>query len=199
MSDRKAIDDINYIKQIIEDSKNTVIENGIGYIIWGVIVSVGLLTTYFSILFRVHLPHLIIWSVLIGGGWIFTAFDTKKEKRTRKSHTFADKILGALWLSAGVAMTILGFAGTISGAYSGVHIPSVLSVVLGIAYFVSGGLYDDKMVRYLAFGWWIGVIVMFFLGSYHNLLIMAIMMIFLQILPGISFYNKFKKAQSVSA
>ncbi|MBL8018012.1 MAG: hypothetical protein JNK43_12125, partial [Ignavibacteria bacterium] len=65
--------------------------------------------------------------------------------------------------------------------------------VLAAAFFVSGVIHNQKMFRYLGFGWWAGAIVMFFWYSPHTLLMFALMMLFMQVLPGIMMYSKWKK------
>lgn len=185
-------EDLAYIRQIINDSKNIIIDNGMGFIIWGVLVVIGLTITYAKIQFEWLIDTRIVWAVLIGAGWLYTSFDVFRETKKRKVSTFAGKIMGALWFSTGIAASIVGFVGMFTGAYNGAYICPLISCILGISYFVSGVLYNYSWIYVVAFFWWVGALVMFIFPGLHMFLIMTFMMIFLQIVPGIVLYNKSK-------
>ena len=197
MNEQTALEEISYIKKIIDDSRKTVIDNGLGYIIWGVLILLGLLSTYYIIVSKIPMTVPWNWIILIGGGWAYTIFNIIKHRQKKSSSTFAQKILGSVWFSLGISATILGFLAPASGAVSGVFISALISVVLGMAYFISGVLYSEKWVSLVAIGWWVGAIVMFYLPGMHVFLIMSLMIILLQIIPGIILYSKFKKELAV--
>jgi len=91
-------------------------------------------------------------------------------------------------------MFMLGFIGTISGAYNPVYICSLISIVLGVAYFTSGSIQQIKWLKMLSFGWWAGSVFTFLFPSVHTLLIFAIMMFCFQIIPGVILYKKWKNS-----
>ena len=137
-----------------------------------------------------------VWILLITAGWLYSYFDSRKCKDKSKTKSIGPKILGSIWLACGITMTIFGFIGTISGAIKGVYVSPVLSLVLAIAYFVSGVIYEYKRLRNLSIGWWTGAIFLFFYPSQYTTLIMALMMIGLQIIPGIILLDKIKKLKA---
>jgi hypothetical protein len=192
MEKQQAELEINMIKQIIDDSKKIVIDDGKGFIIWGVLIVIGLLGTYFFIPLRLYEYISWLWITVIGIGWVYTIIIHAVKDHKKKVKTFAGKILGALWFSCGVSMTIVGFIGTGSGSYGAYTISPLMSVILGIAYFVTGIIYGRAWVRNLAIGWWIGAIVTFIWTGMYSLLVFAVMMIMLQVIPGIILYSKFK-------
>ncbi len=191
MNEQQALQDLSYIKEIMRDSRKAFVDNGLGYIVWGIIIVLGLLSTYFFVIYDVE-AYGLNWIILVTIGWIFSIVGAKKEREKRKAATFAEKILGAVWFSAGVAMTIIGFLGPISGAIHDVFISPVISIVLGMAYFVSGFVYGAKWITLLSLGWWAGAILMFFWPGMQVFWIMIFMMISLQILPGIILYKQAK-------
>jgi len=192
MQEKKLYEDLQYIKQIINDSRNLVVENGIGFIIWGILIVIGLLYTYFDFLLKAQLHNNIAWVVLISGGWILSFISAYKKREHSNVTTFAGKLLSSVWISAGIAMTILGFIGSASGAYKGVYISPILSTILGIAFFISAQVYKNKIMTLLAPLWWLGAIYMFFFPGLETLLIMAFMMLLMQVVPGIIFYRKYR-------
>jgi hypothetical protein len=191
-SQNNALEDLAFIKQVISDSKKTVLDSGTGFIIWGIIVVTGLLYTYFDVIFDLSWDNDIIWFILIGGGWFYTIWTSIIQGKKRKVSTLSGKILGAVWLSSGIAMTILGFVGTFTGAYNGVYISPLISTVLGVAFLISGVLFEQNWISYLSIAWWAGAIYMFSFPTIHVLLIMALMMLFLQVLPGVLMYRHYK-------
>ncbi len=190
--------ELSVIKKIMEDSRKILIVDGINSIVWGSLVCSGLILTYLSVLNIVEWSITsIAWFVLIGSGWIFTIFQVRKEIKERKAVTFAGKVAGAIWGSAGITMTIIGFVGSYSGIVGGFGICPLMSCILAVAFFVSGVIYNDRLFRWLGFGWWAGAIVMFFWHSPHTLLLFALMMFFMQVLPGILMHKKWKKETKI--
>jgi hypothetical protein len=194
MDSTQAELEISEIKRIMNDSRRILIDDGLGFIVWGILVFFGLLGSYLSVLRVIDWGISGIgWMVLIGGGWIFTFFQVRRERKNRKAVSFAGKIAGAIWGSAGVTMTIIGFAGSYSGLVKGMGISPLMCCILALAFFVSGVVYSDKMFRYLGIGWWIGAVIMFFWQSPHTLLMFALMILVMQVLPGITLYKKWNK------
>ncbi len=192
MNDKQALQELAYIKEIMHDSRKAFVENGIGYIVWGILIVLGLLSSYLFIVYDVTNTYGLNWIILVAIGWLFSIIGAKKEREKRKAATFAEKILGAVWFSSGVAMTIVGFIGSTSGAIHGVFVSPTISVILGIAFFISGIVYGEKWITMLSIGWWAGAILMFYWPGMQVFWIMSLMMIFLQIVPGIILYKQAK-------
>jgi hypothetical protein len=194
MNQTAALDELNFIKNIISESRRSFALNGKPYIFWGILIVVGLLLESFRELKFFDFNYMyFFWILLVGIGWVFAYLNSRKHKKETKTKTFAAKIVGAIWLACGISMTIFGFLGTISGAIKGIYVSPVLCLVLAIAYFVTGVVYDYRWQRNLSIGWWAGAVFMFFYPSVYTNLIMAFMMITLQILPGIFLLSEVKK------
>lgn len=191
MDKNTALEDLSYIKQIISDSKKTVVDNGVGFIIWGILISIALLFNYFAIVAELYGWTLYIWIAAIGIGWLITFYDNIRHKKKRVPSTYASKILGSVWMSLGVVMTIIGFAATTLGALKGVYINSFMSLQIGIGFIVTGTIYNNRNMKLLGIAWWLGALVMMAWPGVQVLLIMAFMMIFLQVVPGIIIYKKY--------
>jgi hypothetical protein len=76
-----------------------------------------------------------------------------------------------------------------------VYICAVTAMLLGIGYFVSGILYEIPWLKYVGIGWWAGSVYFMFFPGREMLLIYALMMISLQVVPGIMLLRKYKQAQ----
>ena len=186
--------ELSLIKKMMEDSRKINLDNGWHFIYWGSLVTVALLLNYLLIVTRFGKPEYIgwMWFIMMIGGAIAGGFIERKHEKKKKVQTMAGRIIGSLWFASGIAMFMYGFIGSISGGYNPVFICPVISTSLGISYFTSGEIQQIKLLKYIAFGWWIGAVFLFFFPGIHTLLIFAIMMICFQIIPGIILNRKFK-------
>lgn len=190
MNQETALKDLEFIKNIMADAQKKVYDNGVGLIGWGILVTIGLISTYIGIVSKYYFVYAWNWVVVVGIGWAATIVHSIKHKKLSSERTFGGKILSALWIAGGVAMTLIGFVGTSAGAYSGVYISPLISIILGIMYFVTGAILGKKWVSYLSIGWWLGAIIMFVWPYLYTLLFMAALIILLQIIPGIIFFRE---------
>ncbi|MGC8595579.1 MAG: hypothetical protein ACP5US_07950 [Candidatus Kryptoniota bacterium] len=193
MDQQKAIEDIALIKQMMEESRQFTIDNGKAYIFWGILVTVGVFMTYWAILNGKEEICGWIWIVTIGIGWLYSILIVMKERANNRTQTFGGRLVGFLWGGCGIAMTILGFVGPMSGAVSSWGITPVLASVVGIGYFLSSEIYKLKWVRLIGIAWWLGAILMFIVKGIHTLAIFGAMMVLFQVVPGIIFYEQWKK------
>ncbi len=193
MEDKSVLEELQFIRKVIEESKRSMIYNGFDYILWGIIVTIGLTTTYFFAVYELYRFFNLfwIWAIIVPIGWVIVFYNSKKNK-TKQPKTFAGTLLNAVWISAGIAMMIAGFAAPALRAYSPLFISPVICLTLGAAYYVTGTIVEAKWLRNLSFGWWAGAVLMFAYHDIITLLIMAMMMICFQTIPGIIIYRKFK-------
>jgi len=196
MDEKTALEEIQFIRSIMEESKKSIIYNGKDYIFWGVIVIVGMMSTYFFLISHVYFNYFWIWVVLIPIGWIYSLYNRRVDKIQFPS-TYAGRVMSSIWGAAGIAMTIIGFLGTYSGTIKPMAISPILSIILGSAYFISGKVVGAKWISYLSFGWWSGGVILLFVTSIYSFMIMALLMLLFQTIPGIIMYRKYKKEVEV--
>jgi hypothetical protein len=200
MDEKRAAEELNFIKNIINESRSSFALNGKPYIFWGILVVVGLLLEFLRKFYDWDFGYMFfVWIFLVAIGWIYAFSENRKHRSEFKAKALGKKILGSVWLACGISMTIFGFLGTLSGAIKGIYVSPVVSMILAIAYYVTGVIYDYKWQRNLSFGWWLGAIFLFFFPSQYTNLIMAFMMIGLQIIPGIILLNKVKNTSTGEA
>jgi len=193
MDEKYAVDELQFIKKIIEDSKRNLVYNGREHIGWGLLISFALIVDYLNYFFGWNFHFLLYWGIVVALGWLFSYYSSQQRKKENCPKTFAGKMMGTIWLGTGIGMTLVGFVGITSGAIPGTSISALLSVFLGSAFLISGYLHSEKWMKYLSIGWWLGAVIMFFYPGVHTVFIMAFMLLFLQVLPGVYFYKKFKK------
>ncbi|MCE1188753.1 MAG: hypothetical protein LWX56_06375 [Ignavibacteria bacterium] len=195
MSDeQQALDELVFIRKVIVDSRKSLGDNGMGYIVWGVIVVLGLIYTYLNISLKWYFHINIFWTLLMAAGWLWSITYFKGRIRSLKVSTFAGRIIGSIWLSAGVGMTMVAFLATFIGGVSGDYVSPFIAIILMMAYYISGVVSGSKILKLAALGWFFGAIILFiFSHQIINILLMAILMICFQLIPGLILNIQYKK------
>ncbi|NQV51038.1 MAG: hypothetical protein HQ507_11105 [Candidatus Marinimicrobia bacterium] len=187
-----AQEQLNFIKSIMDDSQRVLADNGMGFIVWGILI---LLAGFMSfILDQYQLTQYTGWTyvLMVGLGWIYmTTYDRRREKHSL-GNPLIRKVIGSIWIAVLLSMTILGFAGGASGAINLDYMSAVMYTVLGTAYFLQGIITGKMWVRNLGLAWWGGSIILFFITGPPAIVLMILMMVGLQIVPGIIFYRQWK-------
>ncbi|MBE2228960.1 MAG: hypothetical protein IAE93_16510 [Ignavibacteria bacterium] len=190
----KAEEEISVIKKIMEDSRKAIVDNGWHYIYWGSIVTAALVINYIMVLQNVSVNKQgMLWFISMTGAAILEGIIEKRRKKNAKVKTFAGTLLNSLWTGAGICMFILGFAGTLSGAYNAIMIFPLISIILGAAYLVSGVIQNIKWLSIISAFWWAGAVLLLLIPGIHSMLIFGGMLICFQIFPGMILYVRSKK------
>jgi hypothetical protein len=196
-------DELLYIRKIIDDSRAAFVEDGKPYIVWGLIVAIGMGFTYFSALTGKDIGVGWAWLVLVLIGWANVIYSViKKKKQAERARSFVNRIQGAIWGACG---STLGLAVLLmvcfqhsenSPQINSMYAFFVSSLILGIAYFLSGIANDLKWLRNVGFAWWAGAVVMYFWPSIHIIALYAGMLIVFQVVPGMILQRRYKRITS---
>ncbi|MGD0337731.1 MAG: hypothetical protein ABSB78_02975 [Bacteroidota bacterium] len=193
MAAQDAQEELEFVKKVIAESRKTIIQDGADFLRWGILASLGIFASYFYNYFNWQMTHVwIFWAAIVVIGWTFS-IQSYIRVRKIKSTSFTGKIIWSTWIGCGIALTILGFVGPLSGAYSAVLITAVTSAVMGIGYYANGILIGSRWYIFFAICWWCGSIALFFLHRIESLLIFGLMMVFFQVIPGYIFVRQRKK------
>jgi hypothetical protein len=195
---QSATEELAFLNKVIRDSRRSVVDNGLSFIVWGILVTIGVGSIYIERLNESWSWSGWVWLATIVGGIIFSILYGRKRSQS-PVQTFASSLLGRLWSALGISMGLVGFVGSISRMIDPMAIAPLMACFLAVSYYVSGIVYDLKWFRNLAFGWWIGAIVMFLWHSPHTLGLYCLLMIAFQIIPGIILYRRWKSTVSVPA
>lgn len=191
----RAAEELAFLKKVIEDSRRSVVDNGLSFIVWGILVTIGVGSIYIERLNNSWSWSGWVWLLSIVSGIIFSILYGRRRSQS-PVQTFASTLLGRLWSALGISMALVGFVGSISRMINPMAISPLMACFLAVSYYVSGVIYDLKWFRNLAFGWWIGAIVMFLWDSPHTLGLYCVLMVTLQIIPGILLHRRWKASVS---
>jgi hypothetical protein len=200
MEQVNAQEELAFIRKMMADTQIKMADDGKPSIVWGVIVALGMLATYISALYDTDFGVAWMWIGLSLLGWGYVYYYRSRKMQKARLQTMAGRIVGSIWGACGVCIglviTLTFVAPAVSGVYivNPVALTSIVSILLGMAYFLCGIVYGKAWVRYVAFGWWLGAIGMFLFPSVHVLGIYALMIIVFQVIPGIVLYRASKPA-----
>lgn len=184
MIEKRIQEDLAVIKQIMLESRQRFYNIGIHLVVWGGIVILALLLTFYNLSIKYLLPEYWIWLVGFSLAWIFEFIQYKRYQHSERIYNKLNRIGSTLWMSILITMMIYGIFGGVGGnLMEGVS--AVIAGLLAIGYLVTGEGIDMKWIKYLGFGWWIGAIILFFSPPNLGILIMAFLMICLQFIPGV--------------
>jgi hypothetical protein len=198
MNEKTALEEIQFIKQMIEEGKRSFVYNGKDYIFWGFIMIAALLSTYIFLLSHIYFNYFWIWIILVPIGWVFSIYNRIKYK-SKFPATYSSKIISYVWVAAGIAMTIIAFISAFYGKINPMLISPITSIIMGGAFFVTGKIVETKWLGNLSFAWWIGGIALFFVPPIHTFLVMALLLLFFQAIPGIIIYRNYKQMMAEKA
>lgn len=202
MTTTSAQDELAYIRKVMADSRAAVADDGKPSILWGILVALGMLYNYYEVVTDTTSISGWVWLSLSTLGWIYMIWYVKVKKKSNKVQTYAGRITGAVWGAVGITIALFVTTTIISQSMDTpfvlhpVYICAVTAMLLGIGYFVSGILYEIPWLKYVGIGWWAGSVYFMFFPGREMLLVYALMMIALQVVPGIMLLRKYKQAQA---
>ena len=192
--DKQTLEEnIRFIKKIMHDTKRAQLNTGPIIILWGIMVTIAQSSTF--ILIKAAKPDFIwpMWGIIASVGAVLSFFLLRRYKSL---HTFSEKILSSIWFAFGISAAIFIFVSPLgkSGIDDlGTGINPVICLLLGMAYQLTGIVYDRIWIKCISFCWWAGAILLFIWQGVHSYLIFAVFMLLFQVLPGIKLYCDYRK------
>lgn len=202
MTTTSAQDELAYIRKIMTDSRGAIADDGKPSIVWGLIVSLGMLYNYYEVVTSASDYSGWVWLGLCILGWAYIIYYVKISIHRERVRSFAGRISGALWFAVGITIALFVASTIISQSIGSqfelhpVYICAVTAMLLAIGYFLTGMLYEISWLRLVGVGWWLSSLYFMFFPGRETLLIYAIAMIVLQVLPGVLLLRMYKKAQA---
>ncbi len=134
-----------------------------------------------------------IWASVISGSWLYFYLTQQKDHKRVQVRTLAGQLLSTAWIGCSISMALLVSAGNINGTLKAWSVQPIIALFIGLGFFTSSAIYNYRLLRLIAVGWWTGAVVMFIWPSEYNSLIIGSMMILFYLLPGMILYHYFKK------
>jgi hypothetical protein len=192
MTQNQVQQEISIIKEMIEKTRRDTAESGLLFIIPGIVCILMILCIASLHVFEAkHLvkPVMFISMAVIA---LTSAYIGYREGKKAKVETYVKKIFGYLWMSIGISCGIFVLFFPLMGVYSWDMVGIISFVVLGIGFFVTGGLYELPLIQWCSLFWWIGASILPFTKGYTSMFLIIAIFLFGYILPGIIMNRQYK-------
>lgn len=187
---------LNVIKSMIEKTKTDAAETGSIFILWGWLVIVASVMTYFFV-YKEWFDRIgYIWFALMGLGVLVTIFFINKNIKRERVQTYSHLALSNLWFACGISFFIIAWLGLPLKVIPFKSLYIIMSVIAGVGLFTTGGILEWKMLRISGIIWWVAAIVMMFMHWHLHTLIFAIAIIPGYLIPGYALNKKYKNIQN---
>ncbi len=201
---------LQLISQMINKAKNSYLDSGIGPILWGTVISVCSLVTFFQIKYGFDLPFDIWLLTLIA--IVPQIFIAVKQSRLRKVKGYDHKIIDYVWFCFGISIFLLIFINAnvirqlnpVFQTYidlKGVKPPfnynsfdtSFFLLLYGIPTIITGACNNMRPMFYGGIACWVCCIISVYTKIEWDMLLTAIAATSAWLIPGIIIRNKFLK------
>jgi hypothetical protein len=189
MKRTKAEHDIAFIRQVIEDSRRALVENGLPYIIWGALSILGTVLTYGAVALQWFgaIPWIWVGFGILGGAGTFLALRARGRRPVKSA---AGLIYTGVWIGMLLLDLVIALCLYLAGIRDmGLYL-AIASGGLGMAYFVSSAVTRNPFMFVLSFGWWAGSVAMVLAGGRYAPLMLAGLVLVCELIPGIMLYAR---------
>jgi hypothetical protein len=206
---------LQLISQMINRAKNSYLDSGIGPILWGTVITVCSLVTFFEIRYRFDLPFSIWFLTLIA--IVPQIFIAVKQNRTSKVKGYDHKIIDYVWICFGISIFLLIFINAnivyhlnpvfqtyidVKGTRPEFNYSSFSSsfflLLYGIPTIITGACRNMRPMLYGGIVCWICCIISVYAKVEWDMLLTAVAAMAAWLIPGIIIRSKFIKNRKVN-
>ena len=192
MDNNQLQQEISIIKEMIEKTKRETANSGHLLIFIGVFSAI--VTTWIGLLevFSLQtyfIPSIIFMAVVNG---IAGYFIIRKEEKNEKVKDYTKTIFWNVWIVCGFSALIMVFLFPFLNVYSFKAVPVITSVIMGIALFLSGVIFEMNIIKICSLIWWLAAFLLALIESQYGFLIVVIVIILGWILPGLYLNRQYK-------
>lgn len=206
---------LQLISQMINKAKNNFHESGVGPILWGTIITVCSLVTYFQIKFHFDLPF-DIW-ILTVAAIVPQLIIVSRERKRQKLRSYDDITMDYIWMTFGISIFLLVTINNViitkltpvfnayvelkgrmpDENYSGLS-TSFFLLLYGFPTIITGGSRHFKPMLFGGIFCWIACVISLFTKSDIDMLLLAASAILAWLIPGILLRKKYKSIRAAN-
>jgi hypothetical protein len=198
MNDKQLFEDVEFVKQMIANNRRALVDNGIMYIATGVYIVVGVAATFLLDALGKGSWMPSVWLVLMALLMLSIVLAQKRIEKGAVKKTFATQIFSGVWIACGIPVVITSVLFFVTNDIQLKSLMACVSACMGIGYYLTGVINDLRFMKYLAAGWWAGVALSLlwsrFGQEYQLGLFFSLLILLLEIVPGMIIYKKWKLA-----
>jgi len=187
---------LHVIQSMIEKAKNQFSENGHLYLLWGWLVFICSIAQFILLKIVHYEKHYYVWMAC----WlavIYQFFYLRRQHRRQKIRTYADKMVGFIWLSFFILLMLIGITLGEAGEtnYYKLFGPVFLALY-GAPTFLSGVMLRFRPLIIGGIGCWVLSVLAHFIEYDYQLLLLSAAMIIAWIIPGYILRSKYQHQNS---
>lgn len=187
MKRHAPLEDLAYMRSLVEESRRALSTFGAGYTIWGSVIGLAswlhCATLFIPRLNNVSfLSPTIIWPAAMAIGTVAHLLVFRARLRQARSRSYAGRIVGHVWLAAWIGILAVQI-----GAALNAHMPAPagIAILIGGAIYTNGYVAELRMLQWTAAIWWAAGAIMFATPVPQAMLISAILYPLFLALPGL--------------
>jgi hypothetical protein len=184
---------LQVIQSMIDKARSQFSENGHLYLLWGWVVLSCSIAQFILIKFVQTEKHYYVWFVC----WLAAIYQfvyLRKQQRQQRVKTYADKMIGFIWISFVVLMMLIGFAvGRAGGSEYYKLFSPVFLAMYGVPTFLSGIFLQFRPLVIGGIGCWVLSMLAHFIPYDYQLLLLAAAMVIAWIIPGYVLQRNYNK------
>lgn len=181
---------LQLIEGMINKAKNRFSDDSFLYLLWGWVILICSVGQFIILKFSLFNNSGMIW-VLTWVAVVVQIIYLVKRKKKEKVKTYADELIGFLWMTFGISMLLLTFILSKTNTWA-IMYPVVL-MMYGIPTFLTGVVMKFTPLKVGGISCWVLSIIATFLAPIYMLLLVAIAMLTAWIIPGYLLRNLYKK------
>jgi hypothetical protein len=193
MNEVNANEEIRFIKEMIERTKEITAGSWMFFLIWGIIAILGVIGMYILVFVEMFSLIWLNWIVWVAIGIVFTVVYTAKMERRKEINSYVHKFTTHLSISCGIAFILVGFIFPLLKLYSWGLIAVFISLIAGILVFVMGGVYEWNLLKWCGVIWWAGAIGMVLIHENYRALLFIPLILIGYIMPALVLRSMYQK------
>lgn len=181
-------DSLKLISEMINKAKRSYVTKGIASIVWGSMIILCSLVTWYQIRYDWH-PGFDVW-LLLFFALLPQIFFSIKERRERNFVSHNENTVSYIWTAFAIGIFITGFY---FSRTHGLDNSPIIMMLYGIPTFIMGGLFKFRPLIIGGLICWALSIVSLRTSQEVNMLLMAACGLFAWLLPGIILWRRYIK------
>lgn len=182
MNEKQNLNELDLIKQMVNESQGLFNSSRSFFILWGLAIPFA---TILTLLFDINNLDNYIYIIWIGTTIPCSITSFIIGLKSSKPHkTIFTGLYGVVWISIGTANLII-FTLLFTNILPLSLTLGFLSILLGIGYIIGGYMQKSRILKISAAFWYILAVVMFLVENNYSGYIMGIASLFLTFLPGV--------------
>lgn len=184
---------LKLINEMIDKAKRSYITTGAASIVWGILIVICSLLTWYQIYVQVSFGF-DVW-LLVFVALLPQIYFSIKEKQKKNFVGHDEKIMTYVWSTFAVCIFILSFYNSKFGD-NNANSTALFMLLYGIPTFITGGVCNFKPMILGGLICWILSVASMYTDIATDMLFMAACGLFAWLIPGIILWKRYKKQQS---